>query len=503
MKGKVWLVGAGPGNAGLMTIRGREVLEQADVVVYDALIGAEILNMIPEDARLIFAGKRSGNHFLKQEEINRILLEEALSGNRVVRLKGGDPFLFGRGGEELELLVHHDVPFEVVPGVTSAISVPAYNGIPVTHRDLSSGVHIITGHMRENRSYDIDFTLLAKSRETLVFLMGIEALSEICDGLIKAGMDPDVPAAILEKGTTALQRRITATVGTLEEESRKKQTATPAIIVIGNVCELADRYGWYEKKILSGIRIVVTRPRELSSRLASMLREEGAEVFEIPAIRIVPVKAAIKEAGIFEKLEHKKVDWIVFTSPSGIRVFFDQLITERDIRILSGIKIAVLGSGTCDELLKHGIKADFVPSSYTGEALGRELAGLVKKPTEIMILRAAIGNKELTDELGKNPLISVTDVATYDTVYERSRIYDLEKMTESGGYDFAVFTSASTVRGFANAAGKTDLRKVKAVCIGKQTANEAENYGMQTRIAGKATLKDLVQCVIDLKENDL
>ena len=265
MKGKVWLVGAGPGNAGLMTIRGREVLEQADVVVYDALIGAEILNMIPEDARLIFAGKRSGNHFLKQEEINRILLEEALSGNRVVRLKGGDPFLFGRGGEELELLVHHDVPFEVVPGVTSAISVPAYNGIPVTHRDLSSGVHIITGHMRENRSYDIDFTLLAKSRETLVFLMGIEALSEICDGLIKAGMDPDVPAAILEKGTTALQRRITATVGTLEEESRKKQTATPAIIVIGNVCELADRYGWYEKKSLSGIRIVVTRPRELSS----------------------------------------------------------------------------------------------------------------------------------------------------------------------------------------------------------------------------------------------
>ena len=210
MKGKVWLVGAGPGDVGLLTIRGREVLEQADVVVYDALVGQGVLSLIPENAKLIFAGKRAGNHYLRQEQTNQVLLDEALAGNKVVRLKGGDPFLFGRGGEELELLADNGVPFEIVPGITSAISVPAYNGIPVTHRDFCSSVHIITGHRRADRGYDIDFDALRRTGGTLVFLMGIGALPDICAGLLEAGMDPATPAAVLERGTTAAQHRIVA-----------------------------------------------------------------------------------------------------------------------------------------------------------------------------------------------------------------------------------------------------------------------------------------------------
>lgn len=246
MKGKVWLVGAGPGDPGLLTIKGRDVLQHADVVVYDALLSSEILDMILEHTRRIFAGKRSGNHFLPQEETNRVLLEEALAGNKVVRLKGGDPFLFGRGGEELELLAANGVPFEVVPGVTSAIAVPAYNGIPVTHRDYCASVHIITGHRRKDHKLDIDFESLVRTKGTLVFLMGIASLPDICSGLLEAGMEPQMPAAVLEKGTTVQQRRISATIGTLASVCADREVQMPAIIVVGKVCSLADTFSWFE-----------------------------------------------------------------------------------------------------------------------------------------------------------------------------------------------------------------------------------------------------------------
>ena len=225
-------------------------------MVYDALVGDGVLGLIPENAKLIFAGKRSGNHFLRQEQTNRVLLEEALAGKRVVRLKGGDPFVFGRGGEELELLVEHGVPFEIVPGVTSAFAVPAYNGIPVTHRDFCSSVHIITGHRRTDHSYDIDFDALVHTRGTLIFLMGIAALPDLMNGLLAAGMDPELPAAVLERGTTSKQRRVSATVGTLERVCSETMIQTPAIIVVGKVCGLADTFGWAEKRPLAGVRVL-------------------------------------------------------------------------------------------------------------------------------------------------------------------------------------------------------------------------------------------------------
>ena len=248
--GKVWLVGAGPGDVGLFTMKGAQVLEQADVVVYDSLVGQGILTRIPASAKLINVGKRAGHHTMSQEKINQVLAEEAKKGNKVVRLKGGDPFLFGRGGEELELLTKEGIPYEIVPGVTSPISVPAYNGIPVTHRDFCSSVHVITGHKRKGMEYDIDFGALVHTKGTLVFLMGITAMEDICNGLMKAGMEPDMPAAVLSKGTTAGQKRVVATVGTLKAAADQAKIQTPAIIVVGQVCQVAALW----QMILPGMR---------------------------------------------------------------------------------------------------------------------------------------------------------------------------------------------------------------------------------------------------------
>ncbi len=493
MMGKVWLVGAGPGDVGLLTVRGREVLEQADVVVYDALVGQGVLGLIPENAKLIFAGKRAGNHYLRQEETNRVLLEEALQGNRVVRLKGGDPFLFGRGGEELELLVENGVPFEIVPGITSAISVPAYNGIPVTHRDFCSSVHIITGHRRSDHTYDIDFDALVKTRGTLVFLMGIAALGDICVGLLKAGIDPDMPAAVLERGTTAAQHRIVATVSTLEAVCAATVVQTPAIIVVGRVCALAEDFAWYEKRPLAGVKVLLTRPRELVSTLAGMLRQRGAEVLELPAIRTVPTADTAKVDAAIQRLAEGGYDWIVFTSPSGVRIFLERLFDRSDIRSLAGVKIAAIGQGSQKALRGYGLRADFVPSVFDGETLGAELAQRCVSGDRILIPRAAIGNRELVEKLLSVPGVQVDDVATYDTEYVTSRVLDEKALIESGEVDFAVFTSASTVRGFVGSADGADVTKIKAVCIGRQTQAAAQAAGMATWTSEKATLESLCE----------
>ena len=495
MKGKVWLVGAGPGDVGLMTIKGREVLSRAEVVVYDALVGDGVLGLIPEGAKRIFAGKRSGNHYLKQDETNKVLLEEALAGRRVVRLKGGDPFVFGRGGEELELLVRHGVPFEIVPGVTSTFAVPAYNGIPVTHRDYCASVHLITGHRRADHSYDIDFDALVRTRGTLVFLMGIAALPELMAGLLKAGMDPDMPAAVLERGTTSKQRRVSATVGTLERVCAQTVIRTPAIIVVGRVCELADTFGWAEKRPLGGVRVLVTRPRSLVSTLADLLREKGAEVIELPAIRTVPVKDMRAVDAAIGRLSKGGYDWLVFTSPSGVDIFFDRLIALYDLRALAGAKLAAIGQGTQRALLKYGLRADFLPSVYDGETLGRELRAACAPGSRLLIPRAAIGNPELIGELEQGEGFEITDVATYDTEYADSDVIDERGEIERGDIDFAVFTSASTVRGFAAAVPDVDYSRVNAVCIGKQTAAEARKRGMRTWVAEKATLEALVKAM--------
>ncbi len=497
--GKVWLVGAGPGDPGLFTLRGAQVLARAEVVVYDALVGEGVLTMIPAEAELINVGKRSGNHIMAQEEINRTLLEKAQEGKRVVRLKGGDPFLFGRGGEELELLRENNIPYEIVPGVTSAVAVPAYNGIPVTHRDFCSSVHIITGHKRKDASYDIDFEALVRTGGTLVFLMGLAAMQDILEGLMKAGMDPDCPAAVLSHGTTAHQRRVVATVGTLCKQSQLAGITAPAIIVVGEVCSLAQSFAWYEKRPLSGKQILVTRPKELVSEMARRLREQGAQVLELPAICTEAIHPNPALSDALERISQEgPYDWIVFTSPSGVRIFFEQLAGKWDIRLLAGSKIAAIGEGTRKALREHGLITDFVPSVYDGDTLGAELAALCSGGERILIPRAAIGNKALPEALRAVPGTAVYDVPIYDTRYARNAVVDEKKMIENGEIDYAVFTSASTVRGFAGALEGLDFTKVNAVCIGKQTRAAAEALGMHTCMARKATMDSVVECICEL-----
>lgn len=353
-------------------------------MVYDRLVGNSILSLIPEGAEIVDVGKRAGNHTMPQEEINQLLLEKAQEGKNVVRLKGGDPFLFGRGGEELELLAEYEIPFEIVPGITSAISVPAYNGIPVTHRDYASSVHIITGHRRAGKHLELDFEALVRLKGTLVFLMGVSALSDICKGLLEAGMEPDMPAAVLQQGTTAGQKKVIAVVSNLPKEAEKQGIETPAIIVVGKVCALGNKFAWYEKKPLFGKRILVTRPKERSGTLSGKLREAGAEVVEMPAIKTVPLpeNRRLEE----ELLQLGEYQYLVFTSPAGVRIFFDILSHKNmDIRSIGNAQIAVIGKGTGQELKKRGLISTLMPEIYDGEHLGILLGETAKAGEKILI----------------------------------------------------------------------------------------------------------------------
>lgn len=555
MTGKVWLVGAGPGDQGLFTIKGLEVLQNAEVVVYDALIGDAVLSLIPDQAEAINVGKRAGNHRMTQEQINRTLLEQALAGKRVVRLKGGDPFLFGRGGEELELLAENDIPYEIVPGVTSAFAVPAYNGIPVTHRDFTSSVHIITGHRRSSGNthsvgraevsrnlnapgnagslsdpdgLGIDYEALVRTKGTLIFLMGLSTLPVIMRGLLDAGISPDTPAAVLERGTTAGQRRVLATVASLEEESGRAQIKAPAIIVVGEVCRLADTFAWVEKLPLGGKKILLTRPKELISGMAGRLRKMGAEVLEMPSIETVPIKPDPVLDECFKKdpdgscepwTRAGRIDWMVFTSPTGVRIFMDWFLSDHDIRALAGIRFAVIGEGSAKKLRQYGIRHDFMPTIYDGETLGRELAQKIrmersgesgwseepKSPqtrVRVLIPRAAIGSRELVEELEKAGDIDILDIPTYTTEYVNRGIVDVREQIEKGEIHYAVFTSASTVRGFSAVMKDADLSRIKAICIGRQTRAAARAQGMETRMAEKATLDALLDAVVQCAAED-
>lgn len=493
-QGKVWLVGAGPGDAGLFTRKGYQVLQDADVVFYDSLVGSSVLAMVPERARKINVGKRAADHTMPQDQIDQALLDEALAGNRVVRLKGGDPFLFGRGGEELELLAENGVAYEVVPGITSAIAVPAYNGIPVTHRDFTSSLHIITGHKREGAEYDIDFEALVRTKGTLVFLMGVRALPDIVAGLLEAGADPATPAAVLQEGTTAGQRRAVATLETLEQAVADAGICPPAIIVVGGVCALSDQFAWYEKLPLAGCKVLLTRPKELVSTMSERLREQGAEVIEMPTIATVPIEGSAALEAALDSLD--SYDWIAFTSPSGVRIFFEALdAAGRDVRTIGTARIAALGQGTATELAKHHIVADLVPKGATGEALGKALAEVAEPGSHILLPRAKIGNPEILDALAG---FEIDDVPTYDTVALTDDIVGLARQFEEGRIFCAAFTSSSGVKAFAEAHPELDMSLVQAACIGEKTRATAEALGMRTWMSEKAS-KDSLLALIEEK----
>lgn len=506
MYGKVWLTGAGTGDAGLITVKGMEILQQAEVVIFDALASLEVLSLIPHSAELIDAGKRSGKHTLPQEEINRLLACRAKEGKRVVRLKGGDPFVFGRGGEELEALVKEGIDFEVIPGITSPVAVPAYNGIPVTHRDYTSSFHVVTGHKKRNGNLDIDFKLLAGLDTTLIFLMGAASLEYICQGLLNAGMDKDIPAAALEQGTTCRQKSVYATVSTLKEEANKALIKSPVIIVTGKVCQLGKQFSWYEKLPLSGRQILVTRPECQAKQLVLKLREAGAHIIQMPAIETIRINDTVELERFYTAVKeiqtNKNSKCIVFTSPQGVLHFFallkDKRIDIRKLFIYGSTRFAVIGPGTGDALEKYGIFADYMPLKYSSENLGKLLASKADSISHIYIFRSKDGSAQLTDKLAKAG-ICYSDITTYHTVYTKPcQITDkIADALKCGEIDYVTFTSASTVKGFVSIFTDIDYKKVHAMCIGDKTAAEAARHGMDITISKEATAESLAEIIIE------
>lgn len=488
-EGVVYLVGAGPSDAELITVKGKRLLEEADVIVYDRLVGSSVLSYGNRDAQYIDVGKRSGFHPVAQEEINQILAEEAKKGGKIVRLKGGDPLVFGRGAEEAEYLSSQGIPFEIVPGITSAVSVPAYLGIPVTHRDLASSFHVVTAHKKDGSFPDISYRALVEGGGTLVFLMGVHTVKMVAEGLLKSKMPPETPAAILERGTTARQRKIRGTVADIARKAEEEKVQSPAIILVGEAAR-EDKMDWYDKRPLAGKKIVVTRPREQKDRLAALLREKGAEVLEAPTIRIVPIR---ENPALDEALENiGGFAWLAFTSPAGVEVFRDYLKEHAiDNRRLSHLKFAAIGEGTANKMRDWGFCPDLIPPIYDGGHLAKELAQQVGEGERILLPRARMGSRELTDILERAGK-SVSDIPLYDTCYESHPFVDFAKEFGEGISDYAIFTSASTVRGFLAAAPALDPSKVTALCMGEKTEKEAREAGMITYTAGRADIEHLV-----------
>lgn len=493
-RGFVALVGAGPGNPGLLTLRARELLEKATVVVYDRLVSPEILDMIPESTRRIDVGKQQGKHPVPQEEINSILLNEGQKGETVVRLKGGDPFIFGRGGEELELLCANTVDFEVVPGITSAIAAPSFAGIPLTHRDYCSSLHIITGHQRVGKALDINFKALVNAGGTLVFLMGVSALTGICHGLLEAGMDENTPAALVENGTRPEQRRLIASLKELPKRAEEEKIASPAVIVVGKVCGLYKEYGWFHRLPLKGKTFIVTRPIESGGSLNAALSRLGAKTIACPCIRTKALEHKLPEIS--------KYSWLVFTSKHGVRIFFEKLYeTGMDARALAGIKLAVTGPQTAQELKGFGLKADFMPEVYDGQALGTGLAPFVGPNEQVLLVRAREGSPEIISAFSQLG-ISVCDFPLYETISLTESSALILEALEKEEKVYVSFTSASTVTGFVSQVPKELLCKVYGLCIGRQTAKAAQEAGIHCQISEEATVESLTELAERICRND-
>ena len=486
--GEVILVGAGPGDPGLLTQKGRQAIEHAEVVVFDRLVSPGILALMPADAEKIDVGKESSHHLVPQEEINRILLRKAQAGKRVVRLKGGDPFLFGRGGEELELLAEHGIPFQVVPGVTSALSVPAYAGIPVTHRDFCSSLHIVTGHARAGAELKIDFDALKRTGGTLVFLMSVSSLPKICQGLLDAGMEPDMPAAVVERGTCPGQRKLVSTLEKLPQDAREANVKSPAIIVVGKVCSLSDRFDWFDALPLKGKTVVVTRPEDRSGTLTEKLRALGAEVIDYPCIRTVARESAVELDTAIANLSQYRC--LVFTSPVGPGIFFKRLrAAGKDARYLAGLKLAAIGPKTAQALEGFGLHADIVPETFDSQHLAQALTD-VEGP--VLLCRASKGSDAVPKML-KAKNIPFADVPIYDTIYAAPNPETVDALL--GEKLLVTFTSASTVKGFIESLPGRDFSHVLGCCIGRQTEAEAKKWGIATVTAKEATMESLVDCI--------
>jgi len=500
-RGKVYLVGAGPGDPGLLTLKGKECLERADVVLYDYLANPALLQYAPEQAERIYVGRRGRGRYQNQEDINRVLIERAKAGQVIVRLKGGDPFVFGRGGEEAEAVAAAGIDFEVVPGVSAAVAVPAYAGIPVTHRTLASMMTVVTGHEDPSKpGTDLDWTKLAMLPGTVVFLMGMKTLPAIVSRLVEQGRAADTPVAAIRWGTRADQRTITGTLGDIVAKAEAAHLEPPTVIVVGEVVRLRNRLNWFERRPLFGKRIAVTRPESQAHEFTQLLSAYGAEPVVVPTIRIVPppswevLDQAIRRIGDYR--------WLMFTSVNGVGPFIDRLrAAGKDVRALAHLRVCAIGPRTARELGAHGIAPDLIPSQYQAEGLLEALNSEPMRGTRVLIPRAETAREILPERL--TALGARVDVIpVYRTVAPVAALDWFREEMESGRIHVITFTSSSTVRNFVDLMGGTDAARrvtgrVLIGCIGPITAHTAAECGLPVAVVPEEnTVPALTEAIV-------
>ena len=501
--GRVYLVGAGPGDPGLLTVKASDLIQKCDVIIYDRLVGSKIIREVPATTEMIYVGKESNRHALPQDDINLLLVEKAKEGKMVVRLKGGDPFLFGRGGEEAEFLKGNGIEFEVVPGVSSAIAAPAYAGIPVTHRDYTSTLNIITGHERPGKlKSSVPWKQVAAGTGTLLFLMGIENLPSIVEKLMENGRRPDTPVALVRWGTLPGQEVLVGTLEDIAEKAKISGFLPPAVIVVGEVVKLRAKLNWFDTKPLFGKTIVVTRARAQASEMVAVLEDLGARVLEFPTISIKPLpvtRLADVIAGI------NKYAWLTFTSVNGVKEFLTQVYDlGYDIRDLKGPKICAIGPATAAEVKCRGMRVSAVPSEYRAEAVAEILLREALVGEWILLPRAR-GARKILPELLRSRGIGVDELEIYEAVPASSISGSDRQLLEKGMVDLITFTSSSTVKNLNSMLKKETVAKLSSqaqvACIGPITAQTAREAGFKVDVvAEEFTIDGLVQAILQASE---
>ncbi len=483
--GFVSLVGAGPGDPGLLTVAGRDRLERAEVVVYDRLANPALLSLAPADAEMIFAGKSPARQALTQTQINQTLVEKGLQGKRVVRLKGGDPFVFGRGGEEALALVAAGVPFEVIPGVTSAVAAPAYAGVPVTHRGLASSFAVVTGHEDDDKeSASVHWRNLATAVDTIVILMGGAALAGVAAALIDGGRDPSTPAISIEWGTTTRQRSARAQLSEIAAAVREAGLGTPLLTVVGKVAALREQIGWFEQRPLFGKRVLVTRTRQQASSLAELLRDEGAEPVELATLDLAAVADDEELEAMSRRLEQGAYGWCIFTSTNAIDTvlaYFER--TGRDVRAFGRSCLAALGSATANALRSHGLRADLIAADFSSQGMVQSLQGIDLHAARVLLPRAAGGSASLVSGLEDLGAL-VDEVVLYEARPPAEPDAETLALVRSGAIDVATFASSSSIRNLASLLGGdlSPLHDAVIACIGPVTAATARDLGLRVDV---------------------
>ncbi len=480
--GTVYLVGAGPGDPGLATVRAAELIARADVILYDRLVSPRLLEGARPDAELAYVGKEAGGHTMTQEEINRLLVDHAKQGRAVVRLKGGDPFVFGRGGEEAEALTEAGVPFEVVPGVTAGVAAPAYAGIPVTHRDAASAVAFVTAHEDPRKPESaLDWAALAAFPGTLVFYMGVGSLPAATAALMRHGRDPGEPAAVVERGTLPRQRTVSGTLADIAAQAGEADVRPPAVTIVGAVAAARERLGWFERAPLHGKRVAVTRARAQASGLAADLERLGAEIVQLPAIRIEPHLDSAAVQRTLRRLAAREFELLCMTSPNGAGLLLAGLdAAGLDARALGGVTVAAIGPGTAAALRAGGVVADVIPERSIAESLAAELIAKGVRGKHVLIARAAEARDVLPDRL-REAGAEVEVVALYETVAEQ---LDMTRLEQLAGADYITFTSSSTVRFLLESIGGAQRfpRGPRVVSIGPVTSDTAREHGLAVHV---------------------